>query len=469
MVTAEAPEVTLTLELRGGNRELFAARDPEILAEGPAGTGKTRTILEMINLICHKYPGVRWLFLRKHAVTLTTTALVTFDTKVLHNGDRVRFFGGNQHEPSMYRYPNGSVIVVGGMGNANEREKILSSEYDGIYCNEATELTLDDWETLSTRLRNGVLPNPRIIGDCNPTYGTHWLMQRTDAGQTRLIRSQLADNPAYYNRDGTTTEDGQRYIDRLDRLTGTRYERFRLGLRVGVENAIYPAFDRDIHIRDLEPGLQFRDAALGVDYGRRHRSSVVAVSVDQFNRKWVREVWAEPDTDQGSSIERVIGQFREKYQIRRGMVDPNQGYLGGRAGLEVSNGAAGARNKRIEMTERLFWTYPGGRVPRYVEELSLSVPTGHHAEPDSPGLLLVKGMAGIDDLAGEIEAYHRVPVVSDLKDSLEVARINDDRVAALEYAIESLETTFNAPLLGRTTRQAGVRPRAPLSTVVKVG
>lgn len=455
MTTAEAPEVTLTLELRGGNRELFAARDPEILAEGPAGTGKTRTILEMINLICHRYPGVRVLFVRKHQVTLTTTALVTFDTKVLHNGDGVRFFGGSQHEPAAYRYRNGSIIVVGGMGNKNEMEKILSSEYDLIYCNEATELTLDDWETLSTRLRNGVLPNPRIIGDCNPTFGKHWLMQRTDTGKTRLIRSQLADNPAYYNRDGTTTEEGRLYIERLDRLTGTRYERFRLGLRVGVENAIYPFFDRDLHVQPLPPGTTFKDGALGIDYGTMHKCGIVCVRVDQFNRRWVVEAWGEPDTDEGFSLNRKVAQFKERHSVRRGRTDPNQAYLAGTLGFNVAKRGE-YRETRIEATEKYWNLYPGGRVPLPWEEQQL-ISQRHYEEPDSPGLLLVQGAPGIDDLADEIEAYHRVLVETDRAKKLEVVRIDDDLVAGLEYAIEELE---ERPALPPTsTKLTSSKPR----------
>jgi len=456
VVTAEAPEVTLTLELRGGNRELFAARNPEILAEGPAGTGKTRTVLEMVNLICHKYAGVRVLFVRKHQVTLTTTALVTFDTKVLHNGDGVKFFGGSQHEPAAYRYRNGSIIVVGGMGNKNEMEKILSSEYDLIYCNEATELTLDDWETLSTRLRNGVLPNPRIIGDCNPTYGKHWLMQRTDTGKTRLIRSQLADNPAYYHQDGTPTEEGRLYVERLDRLTGTRYERFRLGLRVGVENAIYPFFDRDVHIRPLPPGTTFKDGALGVDYGTMHLCGLVSVRVDQFNRRWVTEAWGEPDHDNGNSLNLKIAQFKERHFLRRGRTDPNQAYLAGAHGFNVAKGAAGARETRIEFTEKYWNLYPGGRVPLPWEERNL-LGQRHYEDPDSPGLMLVEGAPGIDALADEIEAYHRVLVENERRKALEVVRIDDDLVAAMEYAIEELETKPEALLT--TARLSGSRPR----------
>jgi hypothetical protein len=459
LTTAEAPEVSLTLELRGGNRELFAARDAEILAEGPAGTGKTRTILEMINLIGHRYPGVRVLFVRKHAVTLTTTALVTFDTKVLHNGDGVRFFGGNQHEPAQYRYRNGSVIVVGGMGNANEREKILSSEYDLIYCNEATELSLDDWETLSTRLRNGVLPNPRIIGDCNPTFGKHWLMQRTDSGQTRLIRSQLTDNPAYYERDGTPTAEGAQYIARLDRLTGTRYERFRLGLRVGVENAIYPFFDRDLHVQPLPPNTTWRDGALGIDYGATHKCGIVAVKVDQFNRRWVVEAWGEPDTDQGFSLDLKIAQFKERHFIRRGRTDPNQDYLAGVHGFNVARKGE-YREARIETAEKYWNLYSGGRVPLPWEERNLSVPRGPFEEPDSPGLMLVAGAPGIDALADEIEGYHRVLVENERVKKLEVVRIDDDLVAGMEYALEELETKpVEAPTRTQMQRSGPRRTR----------
>lgn len=189
-----AEQTTLTLELRGGNLELFEARDHEILVEGPAGTGKTRTILELLNRLCHAYPKLRCLITRRYSTTLTTTCLVTLRDKVLHPLDGVHYFGGSKEKPAAFTYPNGSTIVVGGMDNPN---LVLSSEYDIIYVNEATELSLEAWETLQGRARPpGVLKNQRIIGDCNPSSRLHWLNRRCDAGTTRRITTKLQDNPA---------------------------------------------------------------------------------------------------------------------------------------------------------------------------------------------------------------------------------------------------------------------------------
>ncbi len=431
-----SPEPRLHFKLRGGARELFEAHDREILMEGPAGTGKTRAILELLHLLAWRFPGMRGLIVRKHSVTLAKTALVTLNEKVLHGGDHVRFFGGSKHEPAAYRYPNGSRIVVGGMDDAS---KILSSEYDIIYVNEATELMPNDWEMLTTRLRNGVLEHQRIIADCNPVQSRHWLNQRADQGLVRRILSRFEDNPAYFDDDGQETRAGQEYLATLDVLSGVRYERLRLGLWTGTENAIYPHFDRRIHVRPLPEGLVFKDGAFGVDYGRRHKAAATAISVDQYGRRWVRECWAEPDIEHGLKTMRNVGRLRDFYKLRRGRVDPNQDALIGLIDAQAVHLAEGPRQARIDKTSRLFGTFPGGRVPPRAEELFGRENFGPWLEEDSPGLLLVEGAPGIDELADEIEGYHYVRVTTERRDEDVVARIDEDRVASMEYAIEELD------------------------------
>src|SRR3990167_2955196 len=250
-MTSLSAEVVLSLELRGGNREFWIAREREILVEGPRGTGKTRTILELLNALCQTFPGLAVLIVRKYQRTLSTTCLRTLNEQVLHNGDGVSTFGGNDNEPSGYRYRNGSRIVVGGMDNA---DKVKSSEYDIIYCNEATEITEDDWESLLPLARHQidgkrVISNQRIIGDCNPANSGHWINQRCERGVTKRIKTTLKDNPSYFNKDGSTTPAGEAYLATLTSLTGPRRDRWLEGKWTGVENAIYPMFDRLVHIR----------------------------------------------------------------------------------------------------------------------------------------------------------------------------------------------------------------------------
>lgn len=195
-------------------------------------------------------PGMRGLMVRKTAASLTSSALVTWTKNVIDQsllvGDVV-YYGGSSQESPQYKYSNGSVIVLGGMDKAT---RVMSSEYDVIYVQEATELTENDWESLTTRLRFGRVSFQQLMADCNPDAPTHWLKKRSDRGTTKMIESRHEDNPTLFNDDGTTTESGRSYIKKLDNLTGVRYNRLRLGQWCASEGMIYEEFDSSIHILD---------------------------------------------------------------------------------------------------------------------------------------------------------------------------------------------------------------------------
>ena len=433
---------TVEFELRGGNRDFWIARDSEILVEGPRGTGKTRTILEKLNALCHEHPGLAVLVTRKYQRSLAQSCLKTFRDHVVKNGDGVKFFGGNDEEPAAYRYKNGSTIVIGGM---DDPEKVKSSEYSIVYVNEATELTEEDWESLLPILRqvgkNGerLIQYRRLIGDCNPTDAGNWLNQRCEKGLTRRIRTSLRDNPLYYDSDGNILEEGEQYLSKMGTLTGSRRERWIDGLWTGTENACYPMFDRTVHIQPIPDGLYFQATIIGEDYGSKHECAVAAISIDQYNRRWVREVWGQPDDDEGYSLNLTVSQFKERYRTRRGRGDPNQKYLNDTHGFKTASGASGSRLHRVDLLQRLFYSYPGGRVPTYTQEMNLSLSSGPYAEPDSPGIYLVEGAPGIDKLVSQIDAYHYIFTETPAGVSKSVYRDNDDFIAAVEYANEEWE------------------------------
>jgi hypothetical protein len=234
-------EVEVTFGPRGAARTLFSCHDGEVLLSGPAGTGKSRACLEKIHLCASKYAGMRALMARKTLVSLTSTGIVTYREKVLHPLDGVAFFGGNKQEPAQFRYPNGSRVMVGGFDKAS---KIMSSEYDMIYIQEATELTENEWESGTTRLRNGVMPYQQLVADCNPDTPYHWLKKRCDRGATTMLESRHEDNPS------VTPE----YLDVLGRLTGVRLLRLSKGLWVAAEGMIYAdVWDAAIHLISAIP------------------------------------------------------------------------------------------------------------------------------------------------------------------------------------------------------------------------
>jgi hypothetical protein len=250
MTTALDQDAIVRYEPRGAARELFRTRTSEAVMAGPAGTGKSLACLFRVHLAALHNPGIRCLIVRKTAVSLGSTTLVTYEKKVAADAlarGIVTWFGGSPREAAAYRYSNGSVIVVGGM---DKPEKVLSAEYDLVFADEATELTETDWETIGTRLRNGVLSWQQQIAACNPGPPKHWLKQRADRGQARMLHSRHRDNPAYVNEDGTLTAKGVDYMAKLDALTGVRRLRYRDGIWAAAEGQIYELWDDAEHLVD---------------------------------------------------------------------------------------------------------------------------------------------------------------------------------------------------------------------------
>jgi phage terminase large subunit len=255
---------------RGAAKTLFACRAPEVLLSGPAGTGKSRACLEKLHLLALRNPGFRGLIVRKTAASLGSSALVTFREHVAAESlavGHVRWYGGSQEKAAAYIYSNGSIINVGGM---DKPTKVMSTEYDAIYVQEAIELTLTDWESLKTRLRNGKVSFQQLLADTNPDTDTHWLNRRSESGATVMIESRHEDNPTIVDENGEYTERGAAYIANLDALTGVRHARLRRGLWVAAEGQVYEDWDPAIHLVDRFPVPPSWTRYWAVDFGFRN-------------------------------------------------------------------------------------------------------------------------------------------------------------------------------------------------------
>jgi hypothetical protein len=246
---------------RGAANVAQAITDPEWLLSGPSETGKTFGGLWRLDALLRSTPHAKAAIVRKVRKDMALTVLETWDRLirirggvVRHGGERVDFFS----------YPNGSRCWVAGLDDPG---KVLSSELDWIYINQAEGVTKSDWEFCSTRTtgRGVVTDTPMLFGDCNPGAPTHWILKRD---RIKKLHSVHRDNPTLYDELGILTKQGERTMTSLQALTGVRRERLYLGKWVQAEGTVYD-FDRSVHLitrAEFEKVIVVRWVC-GIDFG----------------------------------------------------------------------------------------------------------------------------------------------------------------------------------------------------------
>ncbi len=250
---------------RGANLRLQTITQDEVVLAGPAETGKTLAALKFLDTLARTYAGARGALIRKMRSDMASTVLALYKQLFVEPAGDVRTFGGENVE--WFEYPNRTRVWVAGIDRPG---KVLSGALDFVYVNQAEELSLEDWEYLSTRTtgRAGVLIPGRLIGDCNPSHAQHWILQRERAGKLVKLDSRHEDNPTLFDEDGKVTPRGAHTLAKLEALTGVRKERLRYGRWVNAEGVVYENYDPALHLIDEMPrGWHSWRKVRSIDFG----------------------------------------------------------------------------------------------------------------------------------------------------------------------------------------------------------
>lgn len=188
---------------------LFFDRHRWLVLMGGAGSGKSNFAARKVIERCLGEPGHRILVCRKVAATLRESCYALLCEEI------ARYYPGAGAvatvSPMRIRFPNGSVILFGGLDNP---EKLKSIHHvTSVWIEEASECDEADADQLNLRLRDESPYYRQIVITFNPISATHWLKRKffdRTADNVRTVRSTYRDNrflPAEYG------EELERYRD----------------------------------------------------------------------------------------------------------------------------------------------------------------------------------------------------------------------------------------------------------------
>lgn len=232
-------------------------------------------------------PNMVTLLLRQTAASLGASTLRTFEHFVaaqeLASG-HVTWFGGSGSKPAAYRYPNGSLIIPGGMDRPG---KFLSMDVDRVLIDESNQVSVTGVEVVATRLRGKAATYKQMVLLTNPDHPDHHLLKMAQEGRARHIHSLHKDNPYLYNRDGSPTKMGVEYLQRLSSLTGVRRARYLEGRWVAAEGMVYPDWSLADHVIDPFPVPDEWPLLISIDWGFSHPIVVQFWRIDGDGRMYL--------------------------------------------------------------------------------------------------------------------------------------------------------------------------------------
>jgi len=279
-IAEDSPEIEGGFYARGGALRLWDCKDHEVILSGPAETGKTYACLQKLDTLMWIFPGAQAVIIRKTLSSLYASVLQTY-LKVVGPDSPVTFYGGSK--PEWAEYPQGSRVYFAGFDNP---QKALSSERDFVYVNQAEELSVGDWEVLTTRCtgRAANAPYAQIFADCNPGPPQHWIRHRPSL---TFLESRHEDNPTLFDDAGAVTDRGRTTLQILDRLTGVRKERLRYGRWVAAEGTVYAdEWDESVHLIAKDDIPTCRRAVVGIDWGFTNAGVMSVFSIDGDGRMY---------------------------------------------------------------------------------------------------------------------------------------------------------------------------------------
>lgn len=163
-------------------RAVFATAAKYFLIYGGSRSGKTFLTIYAIMTRMIKAPGSRHVVFRNDGIDAKQSVgneTIPAVLKLAYPGLVLKW----HDQDGYYEAPNGSQLWLAGLKDKARLDKVLGKEFATIYLNEASQITLEAFSVVQTRLAQVVMQTNgkrlplRLYVDLNPTVSAHWTYQ----------------------------------------------------------------------------------------------------------------------------------------------------------------------------------------------------------------------------------------------------------------------------------------------------
>lgn len=229
-----------------------------IINSGGARSSKTYSILQLLIVMCLSTPGMKVSIVRQSLPSMRKSVMYDF-FNILNEWN---LYSDQLHQKTenYYKFPNESMIEFFGVVDT---QRVKGSKRDILYCNEAQELSKEEFMQLMMRT------SKCCFIDRNPSE-VSWIDNLLKDSKSILIKSTYKDNHFL----GKAQID---YIDSLINVDPNYYKIYALGESPDGSLRIYNHFKRYTSIAD--PVI---DIVYGLDFGMRDPTALVKCYKTQY-------------------------------------------------------------------------------------------------------------------------------------------------------------------------------------------
>ena len=263
------------------NKEALDAGYRYIINQGGSRSSKTYSICQLIVLYCLQNPGKVVNIVRRTYGALNGTVMRDFFEVMKELG----IYERSRHNKSehIYKFSNGTELEY---FSVDKEQKLRGRKRDLLFCNEANELSHEEFNQLMLRTTGSV------IIDFNPSDTEHWIYDLLKDDKSILIKSSYKDNPFL-------PDDQVEYIENLINVDENWYKIYALGERPIATTRIYSHFQQFIDM----PG-HTDNVAYGLDFGFNHPTALVECSF-LGNKVYIKQVVYESKLTSTDLIKRM--------------------------------------------------------------------------------------------------------------------------------------------------------------------